>query len=259
MKDHYTFGDNDAAADRLTLLARAFEPSSARLLESLDLPAPARALDLGCGPGFTTALVRETLGAAETWGLDSSDRMIARARSHFGGELSFAVQDVTSSPFPVDGIDVFYGRYLLTHLATPRSVLDACALAARKGARLAIEENCALESAHPIFVDYYRRVSRMHAYYGQDMYVGERLVTLAEGTPWRVGRFERTRIRLDGRVMARLHAMNVRTWRSDPFAASAFGAADVDAMTRDLDAIAEGRRAAPEVTCVMGQLVLSLA
>src|SRR5258708_39764426 len=99
----------------------------------------------------------------------------------------------------------------------------------------------------------------MHAHYGQNMYVGEQRAGLAEGTPWRVERFERTRIALDGRVMARLHAMNVRTWRSDPFATSTFSATHIDTMTSELDDVAAGRRSAPHVTCVMGQIVLALA
>jgi trans-aconitate 2-methyltransferase len=259
MKDHYTFGDSDAAADRLTVLAGAFEPSSARLLQSLAPLEPTRALDLGCGPGLTTALVHRTLGARETWGLDASHHLIALARSRFGNEMSFAIQDVTLLPFPVADVDAFYARYLLTHLATPRDVLNACAVAARPGARFVIEENCSLQSVDPTFVDYYRHVSQMHAHYGQDMYVGERLASLAAGTPWRVERFERTRIALDGRVMARLHAMNVRTWRSDPFATNTFRVTHIDAMTSELDEVAGGLREAPEVTCVMGQIVLALA
>jgi SAM-dependent methyltransferase len=259
MKDHYTFGDSNAAADRLTLLAHAFEPSSARLLESLAPLERARALDLGCGPGLTTVLLHRTLRARETWGLDASHRLIALARSQFGGEISFAIHDVTSFPFPVADVDAFYARYLLTHLAIPRDVLNACAMAARPEARFVIEENCSLQSVDPTFVEYYRHVSQMHAHYGQDMYVGERLASLAKETPWRVERFERTRIALDSRVMARLHAMNVRTWRSDPFATSTFSAAHIDMMTSELDEVAGGHRNAPEVTCMMGQIVLSLA
>ncbi|MGD0676886.1 MAG: class I SAM-dependent methyltransferase [Polyangiaceae bacterium] len=258
MKHHYTFGDSDAAADRLTLLARAFEPSSSRLLRTLAPRAPRRALDLGCGPGHTTALVQQTLGAPETWGFDSSERMVALAGSRFC-KISFAIQDVTAVPFPVADVDAFYARYLLTHLAAPREVLHACAKAAGKGARFVIEENCSLQSADPTFVEYYGALARMHAHYGQDMHVGQNLARIAAGTRWRVERFEQTPIPVEAAVMARLHAMNVRTWRSDPFAASTFRAAHIDTMTHDLDDVAAGRRRAPEVTCVMGQIILALA
>jgi trans-aconitate 2-methyltransferase len=258
MEPHYTFGDTDAAADRLVLLARAFESSSARLLGSLMCPAPARAVDLGCGPGFTTRLLHRTLGAGQTCGLDASERLVRRARAHFGDELSFAVQDVTSTPFPVANVDAFYARYLLTHLASPRDVLRACEAAGRRGSVLVLEENCALQSPDPLFEGYYGCVAQLHSHYGQNMFVGERLPQLAAGTSWRVERCERTRIVLEARIMARLHAMNVRSWRTDPFAIAAFRAAELDAMTAELDDVADGRRAAPEVTCLMGQIVLSL-
>jgi trans-aconitate 2-methyltransferase len=58
--------------------------------------------------------------------------------------------------------------------------------------------------------------------------------------------------------MARLHAINVRTWRHDPFAAATFDPAEIDAMTAALEAVATGKRSAPSVTCVMAQMVLRL-
>ena len=260
MKNRYTFGDNDRAANRLTLLARAFAPSSAHLLERVRPSRPPRVVDLGCGPGYTTALAHRALGARETWGLDASERLVARARAEFGAgsNLEFAVHDVTESPFPMSGVDVFYARYLLTHLAAPRAVLDACAAAAGGDSRLVLEDNCSLESKDPVFATYYERVGTMHAHYGQDMFVGERLPEIAAGTRWALVRFERTRIDLDGRVMAQLHALNVRTWRSDPFATSAFDATEMDAMAGALDDVASGVRSAPQVTCTMGQAVLRL-
>ena len=187
---------------------------------------------------------------------------MARARAQFSAlathpaTLVFAVHDVTEFPFPLSGVDIFYARYLLTHLAAPHAVLDACAAAAAPDSRLVLEDNCSLESKDPLFATYYERVRTMHAHYGQDMFVGERLPEIAAGTRWTMDRFERTRIDLDGRVMAQLHALNVRTWRSDPFAISAFDVADIDAMARALDDVASGARSAPQVTCVMGQAVL---
>jgi hypothetical protein len=137
-------------------------------------------------------------------------------------------------------------------------VLDACASAAGSDGQLVLEDNCSLESKDPLFATYYERVRTMHAHYGQDMFVGERLPEIAAGTRWTTVRFDRTRIDLDGRVMAQLHALNVRTWRNDPFAAAAFDAAEIDAMASALDDVAIGARSAPQVTCTMGQAVLRL-
>jgi SAM-dependent methyltransferase len=262
---HYTFGDTDAAADRLALLARAYEASSARVLSSIGFASPPRAVDLGCGPGYTTHLVHRAIGARETWGLDASERLVARARtllgaggtaSRPGAAITFAVHDVTASPLPVAGVDFFYARYLLTHLASPRAVFDACASAAAPDARFLVEDNCALLSEDTLFQAYYERVRAMHAHYGQDMFVGERLPEIVSGSPWTLARFDRTPIPLDGRVMARLHSINVRTWRHDPFASGTFDPTEIDAMTTELEAVASGTRATTPVICIMAQAVL---
>jgi trans-aconitate methyltransferase len=254
-REHYTFGTSARAAERLALLAQLYAPSSARLLASTGAPEGACALDLGCGPGYTTELLHTAVRARETWGLDASALYVDEARTRTGAPLSFAVHDVTRAPYPVPPVDVAYTRYLVTHLADVRAFFDACAETVRPGGSFVLEENCALTSEDALLSRYYAHVEAMQRHYGQDMFVGERLPALA-GDAWRVARFERTPIVLDAQRMALLHAMNVRTWRSDPFAAATFAAADVDAMTRALDAIASGDRAAAPVTVVMGQLVL---
>jgi trans-aconitate 2-methyltransferase len=50
------------------------------LLARVTLAAPARVIDLGCGPGNSTALLRARWPAAAVTGLDSSPQMIAAAR-----------------------------------------------------------------------------------------------------------------------------------------------------------------------------------
>ena len=50
------------------------------LLARVALTAPARVIDLGCGPGNSTALLRRRWAAAAVTGLDSSPQMIAAAR-----------------------------------------------------------------------------------------------------------------------------------------------------------------------------------
>jgi trans-aconitate 2-methyltransferase len=57
------------------------------LLARVALAAPARVIDLGCGPGNSTALLRRRWPAAAVTGLDSSPQMLAAAReAQPGGE-----------------------------------------------------------------------------------------------------------------------------------------------------------------------------
>jgi SAM-dependent methyltransferase len=96
MSNTYTFGDNERASERLRQLAELYAPSSRAFLEDVRAllgRAPALACDLGCGPGHTTRLVHEVSGAAETIGLEASERHLARAEG--GAGVRFAVHDVT--------------------------------------------------------------------------------------------------------------------------------------------------------------------
>ncbi len=62
MERKYLFGDSDLAQQRLELLARVFEESTRDFV--LEAAADRRwrlAVDLGCGPGFTTGLIVQSL------------------------------------------------------------------------------------------------------------------------------------------------------------------------------------------------------
>jgi SAM-dependent methyltransferase len=255
-QEHYTFGDNDYAAQRLALLACVYEPTSRRLLAELPPADRGAAVDLGCGPGFTTALLDEVLAPAATWGLDASPAFVERARARLGARISFAVHDVTAAPLPTPPADVLYCRHLLVHLAAPSAALAAWATAARPGARLVLEEGASLASSDPIFTSYYEHVRALQSHYGQDTFVGRALDRLAAGTPWKVERFARVPVALDAQPMARLHAMNLRTWSADPFARAAFDARALEALGGALDRIASGDRPAPPVDSELGQAVL---
>src|SRR6266550_6841019 len=69
---HYTFGDTDAAAARLDLVAEVFEPPSRRFLteQARSIGRCRLAVDVGCGPGHSTQLLAELVGADRTIGLD---------------------------------------------------------------------------------------------------------------------------------------------------------------------------------------------
>jgi SAM-dependent methyltransferase len=253
--DHYTFGDNPTAADRLALLAATYEPSSARLLRLCAGVAPRLAVDLGCGPGHATRLLHALLSPAATLGLDRSGDYVAQARAVAPPGVTYAVHDVAGAPLPV-APDFLYCRFLLTHLADPGRALASWAKAAAARATLVVEETADMLSPHPAFQLYYRLVGALQAHYGQALHIGRTLDEGLAGSGWAVEIDAARAIPLPAHRMARLHAMNLATWRHDPFARAAFTPETLDALGAELKAIADGHVEAPDVRHVMRQLVL---
>jgi len=73
------------------------------LLARVPLTEAKRVLDLGCGPGNSTALLRERFAAADLVGLDNSPEMLRRARTELPG-VAFVEADLASyrAEQPVD-------------------------------------------------------------------------------------------------------------------------------------------------------------
>ena len=80
-----------------TYLAFAGERTrpAAELLARVPDEAPGRVIDLGCGPGNSTALLRARWQDAKIEGLDSSPDMLAQARKE-GVEADWILVDVAS-------------------------------------------------------------------------------------------------------------------------------------------------------------------
>jgi ubiquinone/menaquinone biosynthesis C-methylase UbiE len=253
-QQHYTFGDNDRAAQRLRGLAAAYESTSAALLARFAGSFPMQVADLGAGLGFTTRLAHEITDARTTVGLDASARYVALANKNAPSGIRHMVHDVTRAPFPGGEPDFVYARFLLTHLAQPGVVLATWREASALGAMLVLEETAELTSEHPALRRYYAMVEAMQEYYGQALRIGRALAELATHAGWRVIDHHVTSVPISGSQMARLHVENIRTWKNDPFAVSHVDPDDVAEVEEQLDAIAEGRDEA-SVVAAMGQLV----
>ena len=95
----YAFGDSDLAAERLRLLDATFRTTSRRFLVRDALHRPAVALDLGCGPGATTALLRETVRPGRTIGIDASPAFLDQARQA-APDVELLERDLTVDDLP---------------------------------------------------------------------------------------------------------------------------------------------------------------
>src|SRR3954465_9566551 len=90
--------------DRYLVYADERGPPFTDPLHRVDVAAPARVVDLGCGPGNLTALLAARWPAADVVGVDSSTEMVARARGEERSGVRFEVGDLRTwePPAPVD-------------------------------------------------------------------------------------------------------------------------------------------------------------
>lgn len=97
-RGRYVFGESNLAARRIAKIAVVFAPSSRVFLTdsveaNLDL-----ALDLGCGPAYTTHLLAEALRPRRVVGLDLARSFLELARST--GRTAFLSSSTTSRLCP---------------------------------------------------------------------------------------------------------------------------------------------------------------
>ncbi|MFP2927969.1 class I SAM-dependent methyltransferase [Pyxidicoccus sp. 3LG] len=102
---------------------------------SAHAPGPSsRILDVGCGGGWSTLVLRRLGHRAE--GLDlHAHALEARA---LDAELPYTQGDATKLPFPDGTFDVVCMRDTLEHVPEPRKALDEAARVLRQGGRLIV-------------------------------------------------------------------------------------------------------------------------
>jgi trans-aconitate 2-methyltransferase len=250
----YTFGDSEPAAVRLRLLSDVLAASSSALLRAAVGARPGLAVDLGCGPGYSTALVAEAAGATDTMGLDRSATFVAAAATQFPA-LRFVCHDVTQLPLPTAAPDVVFARLVLAHLPDPAAQIHRWAGVLAPGGRLLVEETEWIEAADPVLQAYEMRVRAVVASQGAPMTAGPLLADVGDGPDVRL---------LDNRVRvvavpvataARIYELNLASWRHDPYAAEHYAPDELDGLAAGLRDLAA--RASGDLTWGVRQLVLT--
>jgi SAM-dependent methyltransferase len=207
----YTFGDTELARERLGLVANTFAPPTRALLR--DLPPGNRRyiVDLGCGPGHTTALLREAFPHSFVTGLDASAAMVAEARDRVP-EAMFAVADVTA-PLRLPA-HLVYARLLLGHLTHPSAALAHWSAALLPGGVLVCEEPVRYRSDDAVFARYEEAVTVRVATEGGTLWAGPALDADPHGCVRVLDRIIEHPVRA-GRAAA-MFWRNGATWGADP-------------------------------------------
>jgi trans-aconitate 2-methyltransferase len=258
--DQYTFGDTPIATRRLDLLAEAYRPATEAFLTERAPRGPELAVDLGCGPGHTTRLLHRITGAIRTTGLDTSRRYLELAAGPAAADASpgidFGLADVARGPLPVPPAGVVFCRFLLTHLSEPAAALRAWLDAACPGGVVLVQETARLASPAWQFQRYYELVGAVQRWHGQSLEIGARLAGLAAEAGADTAYLGRRRLVMPAPLMARLHVLNLRTWRDHPAIESLADPEEMDALDAWLEAVATGRLTTPPVDQELGELVL---
>ncbi|MCJ7542987.1 MAG: class I SAM-dependent methyltransferase [Phycisphaerae bacterium] len=222
------------------MLAEVFALSSRAFLTEAAKSQPRLAVDLGCGPGYTTHLLGDLLGCRQAIGLDNSEHFIRLAQKTATANVSFQLHDVTRVPFPTGPCDLIYSRFLLTHQGAPEALLAAWASQLSRGGRLLVEEVQVIRTKMPLFLEYLRLVEGILADGGHDLYVGARLDAIP-APPGLVGCSSRlARVPVTNDLAAKMFSMNMHAWTNNPFVRKHHSPVSIRELEKHLTDLARG-------------------
>jgi trans-aconitate 2-methyltransferase len=250
----YLFGDNETAAQRLKLLARVYQESTRAFLAKAGGSARFQlALDLGCGPGFTTHLIADTLKCDRVIGLDASAGFIELARANSGKRLSFLQHDITAIPFPSEPANLIFARFLLAHLRDAAAVVAKWATQLQARGLLLLEETEAIHTTHPVFARYLTIVEAMLAGHSKQLYAGRLLASLDLQGELNPMMNQLSSVPVRNSDAARMFVLNLRTWKESEFVRTNYSPGFILELENDLAEIAAIESPAREIEWEMRQ------
>ena len=250
----YLFGDSDIAANRLRLLHDIFAESSRAFLSESASTRPNLAIDIGCGPGHTTRLLNATLNPNQVVGIDSSESLIAEARTHSDHE-HYLVHDATVVPFPAKPADALYARFVVTHLKDPVDVLGAWATQLVEGGLLLLDEVETISTSNEVFSEYLGILDSLMSHERRTLYIGPSLGRLQ--IPGSLG-LQNNHVRTLGvrdQQAAEMFRLNMEAWRDHRFLIDTYGVTQISHVADQLGAIARDVNAGSTIEWTMRQMV----
>jgi len=249
----YTFGTSVKAALRLEGIAEFFNPLAADLIRQYVSNQTNIAVDLGCGPGFTTNMLATSTKAKNTIGLDNSAEMLSFAMSRFP-KFQFVEHDVTKVPFP-NAADVMYCRFLLSHLVEPVSLINKWITQLSQNGIIVIEELDSIDTENTLFNTYLSINSKLVQSQGASLYVGELLSKGRYDADVLFNDCNRLPVR-DSQAASWFYPNTITIWRDDNVISDFLTSDEIDSISDSLYEIMNSDSNTSTITWYMRRIVL---
>ncbi|MFH1368810.1 MAG: class I SAM-dependent methyltransferase [Elusimicrobiota bacterium] len=249
----YTFGTNEIAARRLEKVARIFNPHSAEFIREY-VPYPVvSAVDMGCGPGFTTHLLNMTVKSKEIYGMDSSEAFLHRAMDRFS-EYVFVCHDLTRMPFPLKP-EVMYVRFVLSHMPDPVALVNDWTSQLNERGALLIEEVEDIKTDVPVFKRYLEINKGLVGSQRAALYVGKELSRGAYDAEILANRCVEVAVS-DSAAAEMFYPNTISIWRDEPYVTSTVPASERKDISCELREIIGSGGGKSGITWKMRRIVL---
>jgi ubiquinone/menaquinone biosynthesis C-methylase UbiE len=132
---------NEKAIPRMDILARLFDPTTRRVLDSVGLQAGWRCLEVGGGGGSVARWLAERVGpAGHVLCTDLDTRLIESGRASAPANLEVSRHDIANDPLAPQSFDLIHARLVLIHVIERERALERMVQALKPGGWLAIED-----------------------------------------------------------------------------------------------------------------------
>jgi SAM-dependent methyltransferase len=225
----YTFGDGTVAAGRLELLHRVFAGASVALLARVH-ELPAVVVDLGPGPGHSTAMLRARFPDARLLAVEQSDAFARQTRARVPS-CEVLHGDAVTTAFP--RADLIYCRLLLAHLPDVGGAIAAWRSRLSPAGVVVLDEVEHIDSDDSTFRRYEEIVGAMVASRGAAVSAGPAISAALHGDA-ALRHDDVVQYRVAPDDAAAMFAMNLATWRHDPWVQANVTHDELDALATAL-------------------------
>lgn len=150
----------------------------------LELPEPARLLEIGCGVGAELELIAQRHPGISLFGIDLSDSHIGAAARALTGRAQLVQANGASLPFADASFDVVMTIWLLEHVPQPVAVIREALRVLGPGGRLILTEvdnaTFRFSPEQPAIRDWWNRFCEQQRRGGADPRVGRSLPALVQ-------------------------------------------------------------------------------